>query len=171
MNKQKVIQSTGRIVDKEHKPVLGKYNTRIEESLANDYVSREKPISSSIGSRAKDLDQNWISDALEQLEQINEEATEENYPEISSMSIAMARELLPKLTIYPFAPAVYPSMDGDVSIFFKSLTKPAAILIRICSNQKIVCHTSVNKKRKRKYYNKLSEMPDDFLRGKLKELE
>ena len=119
----------------------------------------------------KDFDQSWISDALEQLEQINEEAAEENYPEISSISIAMARELLPKLTIHPIVPDVYPSMDGDVSIFFKSRTKPAAILIRICSNQKIVCHTSVNKKRKRKYYNNISEMPDDFLRGKLKELE
>lgn len=156
---------------KEQKPVLRKFNTKIEESLANDYVSGVKPISSSIGSSTKEFDKYWISDALEQLEQINEEAAEENYPEISSMSIAMARELLPKLTFYPFVPAVYPSMHGDVSIFFKSRTKPAAILIRICSNQKIVCHTSVNKKSKRKYYNKISEMPDDFLRGKLNELE
>lgn len=107
---------------------------------------------------------------LKQLQNINQEAIEENYPEISDESIALAKSILYKLCDFSIDPAVYPSMYGDVSIYFKSQSKPAAVLVRVVSDQCVVCHSSINGENKEKIYNEPSEIPDEFMKNQLQAL-
>ena len=107
---------------------------------------------------------------LKQLQNINQEAIEENYPEISDESIALAKSILYKLCDFSIDPVVYPSMYGDVSIYFKSESKPAAVLVRVVSDQCVVCHSSINGENKEKIYNDPSEIPDEFMKNQLQAL-
>ena len=141
------------------------------ESMSKDFSQCVKSGSSWERTNATRSRANWLQNALKQLDQINEEAAEENFPEIDGKSVAIAKELLQKLRDNPIEPAVYPSMDGEVSIFFKSQSLPAAVLIRIDNNQRVVCHSSINKNNKQKHYSEISELPDDFLKSQLLALE
>ena len=107
---------------------------------------------------------------LKQLQKFNQEAIEENYPEISNESVTLAKSLLYELCDFPIDPEVYPSMYGDVSIYFKSESKPAAVLIRVVSDQCVVCHSSINGENKEKIYNEPSEIPDEFMKNQLQAL-
>lgn len=107
---------------------------------------------------------------LKQLQNINQEAIEENYPEISDESITLAKSILYKLCDFSIDPEVYPAMYGDVSIYFKSDSKPAAVLIRVVSDQCVVCHSSINGENKEKIYNEPSEIPDEFMKNQLQAL-
>lgn len=147
------------------------YSPRIRELIYDDFDHWLKPSPLQVTNNSTRLGAGWLPNALEQLEQINEEAAEENFPEIHGKSIAKAKNLLQKLHDNPIEPAVYPSMDGEVSIFFKSQSLPAAVLIRIDNSQRVVCHSSISRVSKRKHYNDDSELPDDFLKNELLALE
>ena len=122
------------------------------------------------GTKIKKHDTGWLSDALEQLKYIDQEAIEENHPEICSKSIALAENLLYKLCDFSIGPEVYPSMHGDVSIYFKSNSKPAAILLRVVSDQCVVLHSSINGENKERACNGTAKMPDEFLEHQLQAL-
>ena len=107
---------------------------------------------------------------LKQLQYINQAAIEENYPEISDESITLAKSILYKLCDFSIDPVVYPSMYGDVSIYFKSESKPAAVLIRVVSDQCVVCHSSIDGENKERIYNEPSEIPDEFMKNQLQSL-
>lgn len=111
-----------------------------------------------------------LESCLEQLQYINQESIEENYPEISKQSIETAKNLLYKLCDFPIDPEVYPSMYGDVSIYFKSKSKPSAVLLRVVSDQCVVCHSSIDGENKEKIYNGISEIPDEFMENRLQAL-
>lgn len=144
-----------------------KFSPRIKELISEDFNTWANADSIQERTNAVEIGASWLSIALDQLEHINEEAAEENYPEVDNKSISIARGLLQKLCDNPIEPIVYPSMDGDVSIFFKSQTKSAAVLIRIDNNQQIVCHSSINKYSKRKHYSTTTNLPDDFMKNQL----
>ena len=107
---------------------------------------------------------------LKQLQYINQAAIEENYPEISDKSITLAKSILYKLCDFSIDPEVYPAMYGDVSIYFKSESKPAAVLVRVVSDQCVVCHSSIDGENKERIYNEPSEIPDEFMKNQLQAL-
>lgn len=111
-----------------------------------------------------------LLNALEQLEQINEEAAEENYPAISPQSIPVAERLLNELCEFPLEPAVYPSMDGEISIFFKSNSSPSGVLILIDNSQHISCYSSINNQNHLKEYNSSLSLPDEYMKNMLQSL-
>ncbi len=152
------------------KPVRGKNlkivrkddNCNLFDNIKPDFTRKE--------AKVKKHDAGWLPDALKQLKNINQEAIEENYPEICSKSIALAENLLYKLRNFPIDPEVYPSMYGDVSIYFKSNSKPAAVLLRVVSDQRVVFHSSIDDENRERVYNGTAEIPDKFLEHQLQAL-
>ena len=115
-------------------------------------------------------DVNWLPEALKQLEHINQVAIEENYPKIDSKFITLARNILKKMSYFPIDPEVYPSMYGGISIYFKSNTKPAAILLRVVNDKCVVCHSSIDDESGEKIYSETTTIPDEYLKNKFQAL-
>ena len=152
------------------KPVRGKNPKIVRKGDNGNLFDQIKPNFTRKEAKIKKHDADWLPDALEQLKYINQEAIEENYPEICSKSIALAENLLYKLCDFSIDPEVYPSMYGDVSIYFKSNSKPAAVLLRVVGDQCVVFHSSIDGENKERIYNGTAEIPDKFLEHQLQAL-
>ena len=142
----------------------------MKELLHERFDNRTKSNSSTPISRNSNMNYGWLPNALEQLEQINEEAAEENFPAITPQSILVAKQLLDDLCEIPLKPTVYPSVDGEISIFFKSLSSPSGVLILINNDQQIFCYSSINDQNLLKEYNKSSSLPDEYMKNMLQSL-
>ena len=112
----------------------------------------------------------WLARALAQLKQIDEEAAEEGYPSINDEAKRKAKRLLFAVSGYPIEPAVYPSMDGEIAIYFKSPVAAAALLILVNSEDGAACYSSIHGESRRKRYDGSSKLPDDFLMERLRAL-
>ena len=82
----------------------------------------------------------WIDDAIRQLEDVNIEAEEEGYPLVNDKAKKIAVHLLKMLDRHRIEPDVYPSMDGDIAIYFKAPNRPLSFLITIDNGQRIECY-------------------------------
>ena len=111
-----------------------------------------------------------LEEVLEELERIDEEAKEEGYPPASDQAISEARRLLHATGTFPVKPVAYPSMDGGVAIYFKSPTMPSAMLVLVGNNGNAACYTSIHEKMEHKAYGNSSELPDEFLKTRLRSL-
>ncbi len=113
----------------------------------------------------------WIARALDQLKQIDREAAEEGYPPVGDNAKARAKHLLSfALAGVAIEPAVYPSMDGEVAIYFKSPVAPVAVLILLNDRDEAGCYASICGKNEHKRYDNPSDLPDEFLNEKLRAL-
>ena len=146
------------------------YSQTMKELLHERFDNRTKSNSSTLISRNSNMNYGWLPNALEQLEQINEEAAEENFPAITPQSILVAKQLLDDLGEIPLKPTVYPSMDSEISIFFKSLSSPSGVLILINNDQQIFCYSSINDQNLLKEYNKSSSLPDEYMKNMFQSL-
>lgn len=146
------------------------YNQTMKELLHERFDNRTKSNSSTLISRNSNMNYGWLPNVLEQLEQINEEAAEENFPAITSQSILVAKQLLDDLGEIPLKPTVYPSVDGEISIFFKSLSSPSGVLILINNDQQIFCYSSINDQNLLKEYNNSSSLPDEYMKNMFQSL-
>ena len=142
----------------------------MKDLLHEQFDNRTEPDSSTRISRNSNTDYGWLPNALEQLEQINDEAAEENYPAISPQSIPVAKRLLNDLCEIPLEPTVYPSVDGEISIFFKSVSSPSGVLILIDNSQQISCYSSINDQNHLKEYNNSLSLPDEYMKNMLQSL-
>lgn len=112
----------------------------------------------------------WMPNALAQLRQVDEEAAEEGYPSISNVAKRSVERLLFALGDSPIAPAVYPSMDGEVAIYFKSPVATAALLILVNNHGEAGCYASMRGENRRRRYDDSSVLPDEFLKEQLRAL-
>ena len=117
------------------------------------------------------FDAGWTARALAQLDRIDEEAAEESYPPINDEAKRRARRLLFAVGGCPIEPAVYPSMDGEIAIWFKSPVAAAALLILVNNEGGAGCYSSIHGESRRKRYDDSSRLPDDFLKEHLRALK
>ena len=125
---------------------------------------------SSAAAEMRGLHAGWMPNALAQLSQVDEEAVAEGYPSISDVATRSAERLLFALGDSPIAPAVYPSMDGEVAIYFKSPVATAALLILVNNHGEAGCYASIRGENRRRRYDDSSVLPDEFLKEQLRAL-
>ena len=110
----------------------------------------------------------WYPDALERLKEINEEAVEQGYPTVGKGAKAEAARLLHAMRSIPSDPAIYPSMDGEIAIYFKSPQATAALLILLDNSRQAVCYWLTEAENTHKRYADVSDLPDEFLLAKMR---
>lgn len=116
---------------------------------------------------AHDSSRGWLPRAFACLRAIDGEAAEEGYPPISAAAKAVAKHLLFAARTVPWAPAVYPSMDGEIAIFFKSPDAAAALTILVNNRRETGLYWSARSGNARKRYRDSWHLPDEFMREKL----
>lgn len=109
----------------------------------------------------------WLPRALDCLRAIDGEAAEEGYPPIAAAARTVAKHLLFAARIVPWAPAVYPSMDGEVAIFFKTPDAAAALTFLVNNRGETGLYWSAPSGNARKRYRDSGHLPDEFMREKL----
>lgn len=109
----------------------------------------------------------WLRRAVACLRSIDGEAAEEGYPPVGDVAKAVAKRLLLAAQIVPWAPAVYPSMDGEIAIFFKSPGAAAALTILVNDRGETGLYWSSRSGNMRKRYRDSWQLPDDFMTAKL----
>lgn len=116
------------------------------------------------------FDSGWLARALTRLKQIDEEAAEECYPPVNGETKRRVKRLLFAASGCPIEPAVYPSMDGEIAIYFKSPVAAAALLILVNNEGGAGCYSSMHGESRRRRCDDSSMLPDDFLKERLRAL-
>ena len=113
----------------------------------------------------------WIDGAIEQLNDIDIEAKEEGYPEVNHNAKEIAAHLLTMLDRHRIEPDVYPSVDGDIAMYFKAPNRPFSFLITIDNGQTIECYMADNGDCKHIGFGVLSEEALDYMHDVLNKME
>ena len=112
----------------------------------------------------------WLEDALTQVDRVNREAKEEGYPPITELAKRNAKHVLGMAGTNSIEPAVYPSMDGELALYFKSPVAAAGLLILLDNEGGADCYWSLNGKSERHHDEDASKLPPDFLSNQLRAL-
>ena len=134
-------------------------NQRLWESLA-EYLSRGV-----IGFRVQ------LAQALEELDQVVDEAQSEGYEIPSSIAIVNAEYIVKRIydnLLHPFQ--VYPMPNGEVAIDVTN-DDGSSVLILCCSDGGTLCFVNINGKQRRAHYSNSDALPDGFMREALEELQ
>jgi len=75
------------------------------------------------GQSGTDALADWLSNALKELEGINEEIAEDELPPVDNEARKAAGSALRKLAHQPLAPSVYPTPDGEICLSFSAPDK------------------------------------------------
>ena len=113
----------------------------------------------------------WLKDALAELESINDEIAEEALPEIQSHTKDQARAIISALATQSVVPTIYPTMDGEVALYFKSPVATSSLLILVCNDGQAACFSYIAGKNRRARYEDASELPDEFVKAQLRLLK
>lgn len=108
---------------------------------------------------------------MKKVGEIDQEAQDEGYPAIGDLAKENAINMLKSVARHPVEPAVYPSMDGEIAIYFKSRFAAAALLILLGNDGGAGTYWSVDGRSQRKRFDEASGVPPEFLSRRLKELE
>jgi len=112
----------------------------------------------------------WVADAIEELRHIDEEVVEEVLPEISVDTKEKAESIILALPKYAIAPVIYPTMDGEIAIYFKLPDTPSSVLILVANDGQAACFSCIEGKNRRARYSDSSELPDEFVKEQLRVL-
>lgn len=112
----------------------------------------------------------WLEDALAQVDRVNQEAEEEDYPLIGKLAKKNAKHVLSMAGRSLIEPDVYPSMDGEIAIYFKSQVAAAGLLILLDNEGGAGCYWSVSGKSERRHHEDASKLPPDLLSAQLRAL-
>ena len=112
----------------------------------------------------------WLKDALAQVDRVNQEAAEEDYPPIGELAKRNAKHVLAMAGRSLIEPDVYPSMDGEIAIYFKSPVAAAGLLILLDNEGGAGCYWSVSGKSERRHHEDASKLPPDVLSAQLRAL-
>ena len=125
-----------------------------------------------LGNLPKDEPRNgWVTDAIEELKHIDEEVAEEALPEISADTKEKAKRIIWALPKHPIAPAIYPTMDGEIAIYFKSPDVPSSVLILVGNDGQAACFSCINGENCRVRYENSSKLPGAFVEEQLQALK
>ena len=105
----------------------------------------------------------WLARALTQLERIDREVAEEGYPTIRDAAKKNARRLLFMTSSSLIEPTVYPSMDGEIALYFKAPSAAAALLIQLDNDGGAGCYWSSGTQSERKRFDDGSDLPEEFV--------
>ena len=134
-------------------------NQRLWESLA-EYLSR-----GANGFRVQ------LAQALDELDQIVDEAESEGYEIPNSIAIVNAEIIVKRIydnLLHPFQ--VYPMPDGEVAIDVTN-DNGSSVLILCCSDGGTLCFVNINGNQRRAHYANSNTLPDGFIREALEELQ
>ena len=112
----------------------------------------------------------WLKDALAQVNWINREAEEKGYPLIGDLAKKNAKHVLSMAGRSSVEPVVYPSMDGEIAIYFKSPVAAAALLILLNNDGGAGSYWSVGGKSQRQRHEDAAKLPPDFVSTQLRAL-
>ena len=113
----------------------------------------------------------WLKDAIAELESIDDEVAEEALPEIQSHTKDKAKEIISALATQSVAPTVYPTMDGEVALYFKSPVAASSVLILVGNDGQAACFSYIDGKNRRARYEDAAELPDEFVQAQLRSLQ
>ena len=113
----------------------------------------------------------WLKDAIEELESIDDEVTEEALPVIQAHTKDKARAIIFALATQPVAPTVYPTADGEVALYFKSPVATSSVLILVGNDGQAAWFSYIDGKNRRARYEDATELPDEFVKAQLRLLE
>lgn len=112
-----------------------------------------------------------LSDALQELEEADEDAEENGWPLPSSSAYRNARTLLPRL--YRLSPrrfSAYPLFDGEIVLDATTKSKHAVVVV--CkADGSVLCFVNIHRRERRAKYAGVSDLPDGFLREAFHDLE
>jgi len=117
------------------------------------------------------LDKEWIQAAMMELNQIDDEVYEEALPEIRSDTKDKARKIIFALMGQSIPPTVYPTMDGEIALYFKSPITTSSVLLLVGNDGQAACFSYINGKNRRARYEDATELPDEFVRAQLRALK
>ena len=112
-----------------------------------------------------------LADALRDLEEVKDEAREEDFPTPTDLASKNANRLLKEM--YPLSRRrfeVYPMPDGEIAID-ASDGQGSSVLLLCDSDGGALCLVNMGGKHRRARYSSAEALPDDFVREALAELE
>ena len=117
------------------------------------------------------VDEDVLSEMLDDLNGAIEEAREEEFPIPSQVAMANAGRLLSEMhQILPRRFEIYPTPDGEIAI--DAATGHGRSVILLCDSEGgALCLANLLSSHQRMSYTSISDLPDDFLRKALAELE
>ncbi len=121
--------------------------------------------------RVDSLDARWLADAIEELEEIDDEVAEEALPELAADTKKHARRIVFALTKQPIAPTIYPTTDGEVALYFKSPVTASSVLILVGNDGQATCFSYINGKNRRARYDDAADLPDEFVKAQIQALK
>ena len=105
-----------------------------------------------------------LNDALQELEEADEDAEENGWPLPSSSAYRNARTLLPRL--YRLSPrrfSAYPLFDGEIALDATTMSGNSVVVI--CeADGSVLCLVYIHRRGRRAKYASASDLPDDFIR-------
>ena len=120
---------------------------------------------------ASTLGEDVLSDMLDDLKGTIKEAREEGFPIPSQVAHSNAQRLLNEMyQILPRRFEVYPTPDGEVAIDVPT-GRGSSVLLLCDSEGGVLCLANLQSAHRRRRYTSTSNLPDDFLREALMELE
>ena len=113
----------------------------------------------------------WLTAAIGELEEIDDEVAEEALPELLADAKKHARRILLALAKQPIAPTVYPTTDGEVALYFKSPVATSSVLILVGNDGQAACFSYISGKNRRARYDDAVDLPDEFVRAQIQALK
>ena len=112
-----------------------------------------------------------LNDALQELEEADQDAEENGWLLPSSSAYRNARTLLPRL--YRLSPrrfSAYPLLDGEIAL--DATTKSRHAVVVICeADGSVLCLVNIHRRERRAKYADASDLPDSFIREAFRDLE
>ena len=112
-----------------------------------------------------------LTQALEVLDQVVDEARSEGYETPNSIAIVHARRIVKRLydnLVYPIQ--VYPMPDGEVAVDVTN-GDGSSVLILCCSDGDTLCFVNIDGNQRRAHYFNSDALPDGFMQAALEELQ
>ncbi len=111
-----------------------------------------------------------LAQALDELDQVVDEAKSEGYEIPSSIAIINAKCIIERMydnLLHPFQ--VYPMPDGEVAIDVTN-DEGSSVLILCRSDGGTLCFVNINGNQRRAHYSDSDALPDGFMREAFEEL-
>ena len=112
-----------------------------------------------------------LAQALEELDQVVDEAQSEGYEIPNSIAIDNAKRIVKRIydnLLHPFQ--VYPMPDGEVAVDITNGVG-SSVLILCCSDGSTLCFVNICGNQRRAHYSSSDALPDGFMQEALEELQ